>query len=226
MVCRLVTADGPLSVVPSVAGWQPGCLGGRWAGRSILGGVTWARHESASRVRPEAGAIQGSLSISRYRVRGALMNEAVTNVLIGAAGGFAAGLVVTVAVRMWDRLWNQRERRNQIAYIARVIAEYRALIYDVSGERAMDRDDERHLQYVEFYEDLGRVLERRTSKLAFDEIDEIDGVLVRGFRERKRKLEPQWYIETFDRAASIEWLKLKPARRDHAIFRDMESRSP
>ncbi len=156
------------------------------------------------------------------------MNEAVVNILVGAAGGLAAGLVVTVAVRIWDRLWGQRERRRQIAYIAREIAKYRTLIYDVSQNanpnyRGFDKDDQRYLLYVEFHEHLERVLARRTSKLAFDEIDQIDGLLIRGFRERTRELNSEWYIETFERAASIEWLKLEPARRDHAIFRDVES---
>ncbi len=158
------------------------------------------------------------------------MNETVANILIGAGGGFAAGLVVTVAVRIWDRYWEQRERRDQIAQIASVIVKYRTLVYDVPPDPPSDGpvfvtyDHETRLDhYRELYEHLERVLARRTSKLAFDQIDEIDGLLVRGFRERKRNPDPKWYVEKFDQAASIEWLKLEPPRAAHAIFREIES---
>ena len=158
------------------------------------------------------------------------MNEVVTNVFIGAAGGLAGGLVVTVAVRMWDRYWQQRERRDQIAHIASVIVKYRTLIYDVPPDPpstspiyvAKSRD-KRLDHYYEFHSHLERLLARRTSKLTFDQIDEIDGLFGRGFRERRGDTDAKWYVEKFETAASIEWLKLAPSRVDHPIFRDMEA---
>ena len=158
------------------------------------------------------------------------MNEAVSNILVGAAGGLAGGVFVTVAVRMWDQYWKQRGRRDQIAHIASVIVKYRTLIYDVPPDPPSEgrvsyakSHDERLDHYYELYHHLERVLARRTSKLTFDQIDEIDELFVRGFRERKRQPDPKWYLEKFDQAASIEWLKLKPPRVDHDIFRAIES---
>ena len=158
------------------------------------------------------------------------MNEAVSNILIGAAGGLAGGVFVTVAIRMWDRYWDQRERRDQIAHIASVIVKYRTLIYDVPPDPPSEgpvsyakSHDERLDHCYEFHDHLERVLARRTSKLTFDQIDEIDGLFVRGFKERKRNPDLKWYVEKFDQAASIEWLKLKPPRVDHHIFRAIES---
>ena len=60
--------------------------------------------------------------------------------------------------------------------------------------------------------------------MAFDQIKEIDAVLVRGFSQRTRELDPDWYIQTFNRATSIEWLRLEPASRNHAIFREARQR--
>lgn len=158
------------------------------------------------------------------------MNEALSNILVGAGGGLAGGVFVTVAVRIWDRYWKQRERRGQIAHIASVLFKYRTLIYDVPPDPppkgpvsyAKSHDD-RLDHYYELYHHLERVLARRTSELTFDQIDQIDGLFVRGFRERKRNPDPKWYVEKFDQAASIEWLKLRPPKVDHNIFRAIES---
>ena len=106
-----------------------------------------------------------------------------------------------------------------------MIVRNRTLIYGVSGARAMDRGDEGYSHYCDFYEDLERVLKRRASKLSFDEIEEIDGLLVRGFRERNRKLDPEWYVEKFEQAASFEWLKLEAASGEHPIHSEISANS-
>lgn len=149
------------------------------------------------------------------------MSEFLTTLLTGTVAGAAGGLVAATVIGLWRWYRGRRERADQIAYIASVIVRHRALIYGVSGARAMERDNERYFHYCDFYEDLKRVLERRTSKLSFDEIEEIDGLLVRGFRERKREVDPEWYVEKFEQAASVEWLKLEAARGEHPIHSEI-----
>ena len=151
------------------------------------------------------------------------MPESLATLLTGTVAGAAGGLVAATVMGLWRWYRGRRERADQVAYLASVIVRHRTLIYGVSGARAMDRDDERYLHYCDFYEDLKRVLKRRTSKLSFDEIEEIDGLLVRGFRDRKRKLDPEWYVERFEQAASVEWLKLEAAKGEHPIHSEISA---
>lgn len=94
------------------------------------------------------------------------------------------------------------------------------------------RQFQRNVLYDAFREELGRLLERRASNLSFDQKDEIENLQIRRFRKEvgNRRLkglrlgapDPEWHVETFEKIASIEWLKFPPARDDHAIFGDIE----
>ena len=86
------------------------------------------------------------------------MSDLVFSIVTGAAGG----LVVLVVGRLWESIRQRRQMKAQIAYIARVVAEYRAKIYDVSGESAWESDDQRYWLYFEFFEYLARLRLRPT----------------------------------------------------------------
>ena len=169
------------------------------------------------------------------------MNETVNSILSSATAGAAGGLVVWAFSRWWKRLWDWRKRKSQIVHIASVIVRHRTKIYEVteappfrtSFTNDFDRRQfQRNVLYDAFREELERLLERRASNLSFEQKDEIENLLIRRFRKEvgNRRLkglrlgapDPEWYVETFEKIASMEWLKLPPARDDHAILGDIE----
>ena len=149
------------------------------------------------------------------------MDAWVVGVLTGAAGGVAAGLVLTVAVRLWDGFWRRRERARQIGCFRELLVRYRTRIYDW---RDPDADVRRLVHprgghYSELCDELQRALRGRSSRLSFDEIEQLEEALLRPFAAVQGYIPSvSWYVQTFEAAEAIHWLELPPARRDHAIF--------
>ena len=172
------------------------------------------------------------------------MPEILTTLLTGTVAGAAGGLVAALVLRCVDSRLKRKDRKSQIAEIERMIVKYRTEIYDMtedphvrfrrlsespykqSAAEFERRQSRRGHKYDEFFKVLNTFLARKDAKLSFEEEDKIRGVLLRRFTEAEpSNSNPKWYVDTFEQAASIEWLQLERGTRDHLIFEDIERKS-
>jgi len=124
-------------------------------------------------------------------------------VATGAAGGVAAGVVLTVLVRAWDNYRARIRRRKQVAAIADLLSTQKPKIINAFQEGVpMAR-----LRYDEFATQLRRVLTQGCSELTFDERDELDEAMIRR-HETTGWADVSWVEERFAHAESMKWLGL------------------
>ena len=143
---------------------------------------------------------------------------------IAVVGGVASGLVLTVAVRAWDAHRRRRERAGQIRHLSEVLVRHRTKIYDCreKSEPGVRRLSSPRVEYYDnLCEELRRSLKGRSSRLTFDEIDELEATMLRPWGIAAVEQGVCWYLRTFETAESISWLDLPPPRPDHTIFSEI-----
>ena len=104
-------------------------------------------------------------------------------VLIGVSSGVISGVILGFVFWMTDFVDNRNEKRDQIQYLAREIAEYRGLIYrattldgtiEATGEkRQVSKDDIRKAYYDSMRKEVDSIIRERASSLTYDEIREV-----------------------------------------------------
>lgn len=122
-------------------------------------------------------------------------------VATGAAGGVAAGVVLTDLVRSWDNYRARIRRRKQVAAIVDLLGSHRPKIISAFQESVPIA----RLRYDEFAVQLRRVLTQGCSESTFDERDELDEAMIRrhgtcGWGD------VSWVEERFAHAESLKWL--------------------
>lgn len=123
--------------------------------------------------------------------------------LAGAAGGLVAGLVLTVAVRAWDKWSHRGERKRQIAHIRGIVERYRREIYAPDSE-----PKERARSYMDGLRgDLRTAIDRGSSRLEPYEIEEIDYAFLQG-GPAVASNGLDFYVAKFSHAESLDWLGL------------------
>ena len=152
----------------------------------------------------------------------------VVNIAIGAVGGVVAGLILTVAVRFWDRFRERREREAEIERLADTLTEYRARVYEISDDEVVVNGViwSKRLYRLnlcrELFEKLDRSLER-SSRLAFDETEDL--VAIKREFETDRYGSPRSFVELFEAVESLSWLTLEPASSDYPIFSEAQDQA-
>ena len=108
----------------------------------------------------------------------------MTEILQGIVIGVCSGLILSLAFWANRRIERLIERRNQIRYLARVIASYRDKIYGAEilevpmggTNQQFSRDAVRKAYFDDMRSQVESILQGRASRLSYDEIDEIGGV--------------------------------------------------
>ena len=102
-----------------------------------------------------------------------------------------------------------------------LIVKFRTQILDTKEDvfvpqidQTLSRDNIRKALYDDLRRQLESALARRSSRLTFDEIQEVNDAFL-GLQKLHPKFVPneEWYIGTFQKAESISWLKLTPTTR-------------
>lgn len=143
------------------------------------------------------------------------------NIKAGAIAGIASGLIL--ASIFWLKSCNDEhtERRDQVKYLSDLIAGFRTQILDTKEDvfvprtnQTLSRNNIRKVLYDDLRRQLESALAGRSSRLTYDEIREVHNVFI-GLHKLYPKFIPneEWYINTFQKAESINWLKLTPATR-------------
>jgi len=139
------------------------------------------------------------------------------NILAGTASGVMAGLILAGSFWLRD-VWNERtERADQIDHISQLIDNARERACQESPEFfgnigvILSDDHRRKALYMDMRERLNEVLDRRASKLTFDEVESVR----RAFSKRDRDIVGLFELEycglVFWEVYQIEWLNLDPS---------------
>ncbi len=141
-------------------------------------------------------------------------------VTIGASAGLISGLILGLLSWLKSVIQGRTERREQIRHLARTIEQSRDEIYgstdlDLTNHpigRMVPRDQIRKAKLVWLHQQIQQILLGRSSRLSFDEIQQIKQAF------NTVELYPNWvpndqgYDGIFDRLTSAEWLGLGPRR--------------
>lgn len=145
------------------------------------------------------------------------MNEMLWDVGTGFVSGTASGLVLALffGVSRWLRV--RSERRDQTNQISTLIIEYRTTIFDIETDESIrdpraytSEDAVRRVYYNELQRHLDAVLLGRSSRLTFDEIQEVRRIFFALLPESDWVPNHEYYVNTFKRAESLKWLNVPP----------------
>ena len=135
--------------------------------------------------------------------------------LEGVVIGVSAGIILSLFFWARDFVKRRIERRDQIRYLASLIANFRELIYSAETihisaiSQTLTRDQIRKAHYDDMRRQLDSVLQGRSSCLSFDEINEVKLVFFTDLYPTVR-LNDKAYEGIFGKLESIKWLKLPP----------------
>ena len=141
-------------------------------------------------------------------------------ITIGASAGLISGLILGLLHWLKSVIQGSRERRDQIRHLAKTIEQSRDTIYsaadlDLTDQpigRKVPRDEVRKAQLHWLHQQIQQILLGRSSRLSFDEIQQVKQVF------DAFELYPNWipndngYDGIFNQLASVEWLRLHPRR--------------
>ena len=136
-------------------------------------------------------------------------------IIEGVVIGVSSGLILSLFVWVKDFANKRVERREQIKYLAQLIAKYRDLIYNAETVYLppMNREVQRSEFCKAYYEDMRRQLEaafqNRTSRLSYDEIKKVRDAFYTDLFPTV-VLNDKAYNNIFEELKSIKWLKLLP----------------
>lgn len=149
---------------------------------------------------------------------GNLWHNIIAGIIAGTIAGIVAGLVLAGFSEHNDRIDKREKRRDQVKYLSDLIAAFRTQIFDTKEDvffpptnQTLSRDNIRKARFDELRRELESALAERSSRLTYDEIRQVKNVFI-GLHKLHPKLVPtaKWYIDTFRKAESINWLKLPP----------------
>ena len=141
-------------------------------------------------------------------------------ITIGASAGLISGLILGLLHWLKSVIQGRHERREQIRHLAKTIEQSRDMIYSASDVdftdhpigRKFPRDEVRKAQFQWFHQQIQQILLGRSSRLSFDELQQVKQVF------NAVELYPSWipndngYDGIFNQLASVEWLRLHPRR--------------
>ena len=148
------------------------------------------------------------------------MNAIGEGVVVGVSAGIITSLIM--GLFSWLKYW--KEKRNQRIHLVKTISHFRSEVYDaVALEPSNDiprpptKRDVQKAHYSEFRRQMESILQGRSSRLSFDEIQSVRDVF---FTDRfpleiqaSMHLGDELYNKIFDDLQSLKWLKLPP--REH-----------
>ena len=109
------------------------------------------------------------------------LSEGIT---IGASAGLISGLILGLLHWLKSVIQGRHERREQIRHLAKTIEQSRDMIYSASDVdftdhpigRKFPRDEVRKAQFQWFHQQIQQILLGRSSRLSFDEIQQVKQV--------------------------------------------------
>ena len=146
------------------------------------------------------------------------VSDAEIGFVVGVLATIASTSIIGLVVWIWKRNRGNREKKNQLESIRKLIIKFRRMIFDVKSDLHIPQlkttksvDELRSAYYGHFRRQLTSALDGRTSQLTFDEIEEIRTIFL-GLHELHPNFVPneKWYVNTFNQAVSIKWLRLTP----------------
>ena len=149
------------------------------------------------------------------------MDDFLKNVTPGVFSGVASGLVLALFFGGGNFIHKYRERKDQVQYLSDLIVQFRTRILDTKEDlfvaeinQTLTRENVRKTYYDDLRRQLESALAGRCSRLTYDEIQQVNATFV-WLHKLYPKFVPteKWYIDTFQKAESINWLRLPPTTR-------------
>ena len=146
------------------------------------------------------------------------MDKTLLQILIGAAGGAGATIAVALLYAPISYLRMRRRRKEQIVRISNTISDLREKILAIGSHsnsspqhQGDGYNDTRRMYYNHLLLELETDLSDHAFDLTGDQKEELRNVFSRPYIFHKHyPPNLDWYIDTFKRAESIEWLQVRP----------------